>query len=100
MVIFLGGAKTDGGKLVPAKGVLEEFELARASGAFLLPVAATGGAAKVITDQLLGSALAATGAKAIRPTDEELQLLSDPLVQYSVLIDRIINVLSRVTKSA
>jgi hypothetical protein len=56
-----GGAKLESGKETMADGAIEEFELAKRAGAFLLPIAATGGAAKNISDKLIGSGLSATG---------------------------------------
>lgn len=78
-VVFVGGMKIEDGKKEPeiAKGVLEEFELAKASGAFLLPIAATGGAAVLINNMLKGSKISSKGAKAQRPTDKELKILSN-----------------------
>lgn len=100
IVIFLGGAKAKDGKLIPAPGVLEEFSLAEAAGAFLLPVAASGGAAKEIADRLLGSSSACTGANATRPTDAELELLSDPATPRDVLVQSIFDILKRIAKPA
>lgn len=100
IVIFLGGAKAKDGKLIPASGVLEEFSLAEAAGAFLLPIAVTGGAAKEIADRLLGSSLPATGANATRPTDAELRQLSDPSVPHDTLVKNIFDILKRIAKPA
>lgn len=100
VVIFLGGAKVEDEKIISASGVLEEFSLAKAAGAFLLPVAVTGGAAREISDQLLGSLLPAAGAGAVRPTDAELKQLSDPKVSMDALTEQIFDILKRVTKSA
>jgi len=100
VVIFLGGAKVVDGKIFSASGVLEEFSLAKAAGAFLLPVAVTEGAAREISDQLLGSPLPATGAGAVRPTDAELKQLSDPKASIDSMTEQIFNILKRVTKSA
>jgi Sir2- and TIR-associating SLOG family/SIR2-like domain len=99
VVIFLGGAKLDGTDLVPAPGVLEEFEIAKAAGAFLLPVAASGGAAKKISDNLMGSGLSATGPDAVRPTDDELLLLGDSATDRSTLVRRIAKILDRLNKA-
>lgn len=84
VVIFLGGMKLIGGELVTAEGVLQEFEYAKASGSFLLPVGATGGASKKICELLMGSRLASTGPSGQRPTDKELRKLDDA----SLLVDQ------------
>lgn len=74
-VVVLGGAKFEGGSLTPASGVLEEVELAQRNGAFILPVGASGGAAKFVAKRLLGSDMLSAGPEAVRPTDGELQAL-------------------------
>lgn len=104
VVVFLGGAKLLNGVCETAAGVLEEFECAKASGAFLIPVGATGGAAQSLSENLKGSPLAHSGPSAVRPTDEELIALSDPtllaspqgrerlLAQLFTIVDRIAKV--------
>ena len=94
--VFLGGAKTEGGKVVIADGVLEEAALAQAAGSFLLPVGATGGAAKQISEGLFGSALATAGPDAVRPTDDELHALSDAGADATTLINRVATILKRI----
>lgn len=86
VVVFLGGSKMAGGHLVPAEGVIEEYELAKAAGAFLLPIGATGGAAEVIAGEILGSALPTKGSKAQRPTDKDIKVLSDSAAKSSELV--------------
>lgn len=76
IVVFLGGAKFEKDTLVTATGVLDEFECAVKAGAFVLPVGATGGAAKVLSDRLAGSGGTVVSA-ALRPTDAELKTLSN-----------------------
>lgn len=78
IVIFIAGAKLEGGALVPASGVAEEYAVALESGAFLLPIGGTGGAAKEIAEKLISSELPSSGENAVRPTDEELHHLMDP----------------------
>jgi hypothetical protein len=98
-VVFVGGAKNVGGNIVVADGVLQEADLAEAAGVFLLPIAATGGAAKLIADRLLGSALATVGQNALRPSDEELHSLADTTASPRELIDIAISVLKRIEKA-
>jgi Sir2- and TIR-associating SLOG family len=98
VVIFLGGAKFNGADLVPAHGVREEFEIAKAGGAFLLPVAATGGAAQEISDSLVGSGLLALGPDAVRPTDDELVVLSDPATDRQTILEQITKIFDRLNK--
>lgn len=100
VVIFIAGTKLQDGNLVPASGVLEEFAIAQRSGAFLLPIGATGGAAKEISDQLLGSSSPATGSDATRPSDAELQQLSDSSSNKDALLNCISSIINRVMSSA
>lgn len=98
IVIFLGGAKMEGDNLVAAGGVIEEFEAAKAVGAFLLPVGATGGAARVISEALLGSDMPWQGVDAARPADEELTALSDEAAQPADLLKVIAAILGRLAR--
>lgn len=98
-VIFVGGAKTVDGTIVIADGVLEEARLAEAAGAFLLPIGATGGAARQLTEQLIGSRLACDGFGAQRPTDDELRALSDESTSTGDLVDLFGTILKRVGKA-
>lgn len=98
IVIFVGGAKADHGVLVTAGGVLEEYALAKEAGAFLLPIGATGGAARQIAIDLQGSAVASTGPQAQRPTDGELAALSDASSSTSHLVAQITSILQRLAK--
>jgi hypothetical protein len=100
IVIFLGGIKTLNGQPVVADGVLEEFGLATQAGAFLLPVGATGGAAKQIADQLLGSTIPQDGADARRPTDKELTGLADATSTPETLLAIIKDILKRLARTA
>ena len=61
VIIFIGGGKFDGEAIVPADGVLEEYAIAKDAGAFLLPIGASGGAAKEIAELLLESDVAFSG---------------------------------------
>lgn len=74
-VVFVGGAKLDGVSVVESEGVAAERAAADKVGAFLLPIGASGGTAKVIAGELLGSAVPYRGAQARRPTDAELKAL-------------------------
>lgn len=100
IVIFIAGTKMQDGALIPASGVLEEFTIAKNSGAFLLPVGITGGAARQIADELLGSSVPATGSKAVRPSDDELRQLSDPAADKNTLLNCISSIIRRVAKAA
>ena len=95
IVIFIGGQKIVDGQQVPADGVREEFNLALSTGSFLLPVGATGGVSKEISDTLIGSKHPAKGATALRPTDKELALLSNEDADEEVLLSVIETILQR-----
>ncbi|MFC7377730.1 SIR2 family protein [Brevundimonas sp. GCM10030266] len=98
VVIFLGGAKLQDGILVDADGVFAEYEAARAAGAFILPVGATGGAAKAIADNIRGSDIPTTGVRASRPTDDELDRLGDPNNSSEILLAIIGDIINRLSK--
>jgi Sir2- and TIR-associating SLOG family/SIR2-like domain len=74
-IVFIGGAKLQNGELVESEGVLDERAAADRVGAFLLPVGASGGAAKAIAEDLIGSSLPFEGIEARRPSDAELRPL-------------------------
>lgn len=88
VVIFIGGLKSCGADIVIADGVMEEFEIAREAGVFLLPIGATGGAAAEIARALIGSALA-------RPSDDELRVLLDPATERETIVEMIADILGR-----
>jgi hypothetical protein len=76
-VVFIGGARLQGGALLEAEGVEAERAAADAVGAFLLPIGASGGAAARIARDLIGSGSPFIGPGARRPTNTELQSLLD-----------------------
>ena len=98
IVIFLGGAKLEGGSQIVADGVLKEFEVAREAGAFMLPIGAAGGAAEQIAQDLTRSAIPSQGASAARPTDEELAVLSNPATTPDKLLKLVREILQRLAK--
>jgi hypothetical protein len=85
IVIFIGGQKIVDGKAVDADGVFAEYEIAKSGGAFLLPIGATGGAARAIAAKLSGSS--AAQLKKLRcPSKAELFQLSDERKTSSDLV--------------
>lgn len=98
VVVFLGGAKMEKDGPVDADGVLQEFEAAKAAGAFLLPIGAFGGAALTISQGLLGSELPSEGPDARRPTDEELSYLSSPEAKAGDHLKKVGVILKRLTR--
>lgn len=96
VVVFIGGAKLVDNRIVPADGVVEEADLATAAGAFLLPIAATGGTAETIAHQLIHSNLPSRGNAAARPTDRELQALANKDISPDKLVEIAAAVLKRV----
>jgi SLOG family protein/SIR2-like protein len=74
IAIFVGGEKLVDGKIVDADGVFAEFDIAAKNGSFLLPIGATGGAARRIAERLL----AQSGKPELRhPTKSELRDLME-----------------------
>lgn len=92
-VIFVGGLKEDDGTLVEARGVHQEREIAEKRGAFLLPIGASGGAARTIARSLIGSKLADTGSTAQRPTDAQLARLMDESLPVEGLVKAVISII-------
>tara|TARA_R110001606_G_scaffold398586_1_gene577997 strand:+ start:1182 stop:2624 length:1443 start_codon:yes stop_codon:yes gene_type:complete len=89
VVVFVGGATLASGELVPAPGVFEEYELAKSSGVFLLPVGCTGGAAKELAQKLIGSDLPSSGSQKQRPKDDELKALLENNIEPEKIIDAV-----------
>jgi len=97
-VIFIGGAKQDERGIVVANGVMEEFEIARAAGVFLLPIGATGGAAAEIANALIGSADPTDGSPTYRPNDDELRLLLDADTDRRTIVETVADIIERIGK--
>ncbi len=97
IVLFIGGRKIADGKLIDADGVLTERAIAESNGAFLLPIGATGGAAKSIAQSLVGAPDEADGGPR-RPSDSELKELLDEGKSVSEIIDLVTSVLRRITR--
>lgn len=53
IALFLFGNKEDGGKVVNASGVVREFEIANAQNVAVLPIGATGFAAKILAEMVI-----------------------------------------------
>lgn len=91
-VVFIGGQKPEG----IAAGVMEEASLAEEAGCFLLPIGATGGAAARIASKLIRSSLPSKGPAALRPTDDEIEALSDTTTSVTELALRVEGILKRI----
>lgn len=99
VVVFIGGGKFDGETIVAAEGALEEYAIARDASAFLLPLGASGGAAKEIAELLIGSDVAFAGPDAARPTDDDLRLLLDPATERKAILDCVEAIVDRLDKA-
>jgi hypothetical protein len=73
-IVMIGGARVLDGELVSAAGAEEEYALAKASGALVVPVGSTGGTAGMIGDRALSGEL----ADARLPSKADLKALADP----------------------
>lgn len=98
--IFLGGLKMDSLAPDAAGGVLEEFELAKATGSFVMPIGAFGGAAEQIARRLLGSTAASSGSRPARPTDDEINSLLAPSATDAQLLATVRSILDRLAKTS
>jgi hypothetical protein len=94
VVVFIGGQKVVEGRVVDADGVFAERDLARENGSFLLPIGATGGAAKQIAEELIRS----QPAKMQHPTRSELKSLLDEKNSSFELVTIATNILKRVVQ--
>lgn len=77
-IILVGGAKIDGGDLVNAPGVQQEFELASAAGALVVPIGSTGGTAGAIGARAVAGELGDTRL----PSKSDLKALMDPALDH------------------
>jgi hypothetical protein len=93
-IVFVGGEKMVEGQRVAADGVYAEREIAEETGAFLLPIGATGGAAKQIALDLL--ATKPDGIRAATPA--ELLALLDDKKSPNDLAQTAMDVILRVSK--
>ena len=94
VIIFIGGAKLEEGRLVDAAGVREELEAALKAGAFLVPIGSTGGIAKAIAEELIDMSRDREKDSPPRPTKSDLQALmkkDDP----SVVARLVVSILSK-----
>ena len=98
VAVFVGGTKNANGPLIEADGVIAEFEACLANGLFLVPIGATGGAAKTIATKLIGSSLSSSGAARQRPSDDDLVALSDEKLTSSELAELAIKIVKSFAK--
>jgi hypothetical protein len=97
IAIFVMGNKEEGGKTIVASGVLEEFDLARKAGLFVIPIGSSGFAAKELWTRVVADLahFFPFEEKLVRPFLEELgksvsdpmQLL-DPLLKFIVFLTK------------
>lgn len=73
-IVMIGGVRVRDGKLVSAAGAEEEYALAKAAGALILPIGSTGGTAEMIADRALSGEL----EDARLPSKADLKALADP----------------------
>jgi hypothetical protein len=95
VVIFIGGQKVVGGRIVEADGVYAEQKVAIENGSFLLPIGATGGASKRIGESLM-AAPKEPKAQARRPSNKELAALLDESKSSSELVALATKIVKRV----
>ncbi len=97
--VFLAGNKLDAtsGKVVPADGVMQEFEMAKAESKVLIPVPCTGHAAREIWNRMepaLATHFPQTDVRA------EFTVLSDASSTEDQLIEAIFGILKKVRKES
>lgn len=93
VAIFLFGNKVAGGKIVPALGMLKEFEIAKQKGLFLIPVGATGSISKELGEKDLGDTqpldLGESGSMLLKKLQEPVDELGKLLGPILDLLDLI-----------
>lgn len=94
-IVFVGGEKIADGKRVLADGVFAEREIAENNGAFLIPIGATGGAAKQIAQDILANPH--SGRRT--PTNAELLALMDPTKSPGELTKLVLGIIQRASFS-
>lgn len=94
IAVFLFGTKQVEDAIVLADGMVREFEIARAHGVAIVPVGATGGAAKELSDLVLG-----VGGDLIPELGVEgpaiIERLAAPADSLSMLLDPLMDVIRR-----
>ena len=92
-VVFIGGAKLDGGKLAPADGVFAELEAARNAGAFLVPIGATGGSSQAIAEEMIRMSGSRGGGSSLRPSKQDLRFLMKKGAPDAI-VEKVVSILS------
>lgn len=52
IAVFIFGNKEESGDIIPADGMIKEFEIAKQMGKFIIPIGSTGGASAIIFDEV------------------------------------------------
>lgn len=95
-LFIFGNKKSDNGTIIPANGVMREFEIAVGNGVIPIPIGATGYMAKIITSQLEENPTKYFGTNTwIYPLIKELN--DEKLTQHEI-IKKTINIIQRLGK--
>lgn len=93
--VFIAGNRAEGGSVVDARGVLEEFELAVGHGVYPIPIGATGYAAKAIWDQIIAHPDQYFGDWATRVVDD-LKVLGDSATSNDALVAAVLRIIKTI----
>jgi Sir2- and TIR-associating SLOG family/SIR2-like domain len=97
VAIFIFGNKLNDGKIIDANGVIREFEIAQEKGLVVIPVGATGFAAKLVWEAMSGKPdmYKDKGLEWILPMLAELADVKAPRDQ---LVEKIVQIIQRLNK--
>lgn len=90
--VFLAGNRRTGKKIVPAKGVREEFEIAVARRVYPIPVGATGHVARELWDEVMANTRRYFGSHK-DAVESPLEKLNDPNASNDDLLDAIFSII-------
>ncbi len=94
--IFLAGNKLEGTNVIASPGVFAEFEAAKKNQHFIIPIGASGHAAKQIWDEVVADSSRYFGAIEVK---QELTVLGDPASTNEEIIEGVLSILNKVRTS-
>jgi len=95
-VVVIGGKKIDtDGNLVDADGVTKEVSIAIDTGKLVIPVGVTGGAAKIVADQLLRIEETDDQGRRVRPKNKDIEYLLDGARTNDEIIKKVFEIIKQ-----
>ena len=95
-VVVIGGKKVDAdGNLVDADGVIKEVSIAIDTGKLVIPVGSTGGAAKIVANQLLSIDETDDQGMRVRPKNKDIEYLLEDARTTDEIISKIFEIIKQ-----